>query len=226
MLSQQLGTVLVHSTFSEMSRITAAISLLMNVEALLNLVTTFHANKPASSGFRQTNDGIDNIKSRNNILRVSDRMYSYTQSDRGTVGGPNSHDYNYNALYTSGTIFARWSGDRYDNLAEWVAGKGLDANSLEIDALNEWVDPNNNNYELKPESVLIDYGEILPNFNDLTSAWPYSGIGPDLGAFESTFEDPNAPPQIFNPSPSGKQPTTSWYNRNNYEHYNGQRFKL
>ncbi|MHA1231698.1 MAG: right-handed parallel beta-helix repeat-containing protein [Candidatus Helarchaeota archaeon] len=102
--------------------------------------------------------------SRNNIFT---NYKSGTVYKDNTNSCTNNHDFN---MY-----YGRYRNNCSDNPHE--------KNGIVIKDPKWWdyLDPNNGpgEFALRPDNPGIDAGEIIPNFNDV-----YSGIGPDIGAFE------------------------------------------
>ena len=51
------------------------------------------------------------------------------------------------------------------------------------------MDAANANLRLQNGSASIDKGEVIPGINDASSASPYTGNAPDLGAYEHGGKD-------------------------------------
>jgi hypothetical protein len=122
--------------------------------------------------------GGSNIVYRNNIILAGgNAFYNIT----------NGIDLDYN-IYTNkpGIYFIdSWQlngANVYSTLAEWQAASGMDANSyyavpqFDTDGLH-----------LLSSSPGVNTGLVLPNFNSVDSAWPYSGNGPEIGLYENYF---------------------------------------
>ena len=75
------------------------------------------------------------------------------------------------------------SGNSYD-MSEWLEYKNAtawDANSPDPQP-PEFVDADNDDFNLGPDSPAIDKGVVIPGFND-----DFQGNAPDIGAFESPY---------------------------------------
>ena len=109
---------------------------------------------------------------RNNIIKATGNAY-YDE------GRTNSYD--YNVLYAPGfTLVGSWNGSaNYSTLTSFRSGT-----SQEMHGIN--ADPRlvGTNRTIDSTSPAHDAGILLPNFNSLDSAWPYSGSAPDIGALE------------------------------------------
>ena len=115
----------------------------------------------------------DMIYARNNIWSGTDyalNNYNETQP----------LDWDYDNLWSSreGTL-VRWNNTSYATLPSFSAATGQE---IHRDSLSPgFKDVGNGDYTLAPLSGLIDRGQVIPGIND-----GYLGLGPDLGAFEST----------------------------------------
>jgi len=133
----------------------------------------------ATNCLKQTNAGLDNVISRNNIYRAGRHCI---ELHRGNLEG-HGHDFDYDALFTSDpSRDIAYIGGNMD--LEDIRGYGWEAHGLGIDATDEFVNAVNGDFRLKAGSLLSDKGEIIIGFNDPNSPWPYSGAAPDLGAIE------------------------------------------
>ena len=75
------------------------------------------------NGYSQTNTGLDNIVSRNNIVRAG----RYVFEMRGA-----NHDFDYDALYTSDpTRFAKWDGSTLPSMELFQSRSGQEAHGFE-----------------------------------------------------------------------------------------------
>ena len=110
----------------------------------------------------------------NNISVSSGSMVGRGKSTAATF------DYNLGVVTTNAPYAYRWNGTtEYNTFAEFRSGTGQEAHGLSAPPL--FVDAS---LRIGPRSPAVDRGVILPNFNTLDSAWPYSGSAPDIGAFE------------------------------------------
>jgi len=109
---------------------------------------------------------------RNNIFKATGNAYYHE-------GRSNSYD--YDLLYAPGFPLVKLWNSAYDypTLAAFQSGTGQELHGLSANPML------NSDKTLQIGSPAIDKGVVLPNFNDASSAWPFAGIAPDLGAFES-----------------------------------------
>ena len=114
------------------------------------------------------------IYARNNIW--SGTEYAVSNANPGQP-----LDVDYDGLWTTlAGELAWWSNlsDRHLNtLAEMRAATGLELHGLSV--APGFVDAGGGDYRLSAASVLIDKGLVIPGIND-----DYSGLKPDIGAFE------------------------------------------
>jgi len=90
-------------------------------------------------------------------------------------------DWDYDNLWSSsGGNLIRWNNTLYANLPSFTAATGQEAHGLSLSP--GFKDAGNGDYTLAPGSGLIDQGQVIPGIND-----GYLGLGPDLGAFESSL---------------------------------------
>lgn len=107
----------------------------------------------------------------NNIFRNRGLMYY-------NVNGNTVTDYN-NYLRLSGSHYARnWGGSSFDNFSQFRTGTGQESHGKEADPLLD------GKLHIARGSPAYDAGVVIPNFNDATSAWPFAGSSPDIGAYE------------------------------------------
>jgi len=116
----------------------------------------------------------------NNIAKSSGTMIDYA---------PATSVFDYNlGVVTSVTYYAYlFNGISYSSFLDFQRGTGQESHSLNVDPL--FFDTT---LRLGATSPAINKGVIIPNFNTLDSAWPYTGSAPDIGAFE--FSQPPAAP--------------------------------
>jgi hypothetical protein len=140
-------------------------------------------------GIAQTNSGLGNIVSRNNII--------YSQWYIFEMGG-SDHDFDYDSLYTTNNTgrFIKWDGGQYGSFSSFQSGTGQELHGILEDT--EFVNPASGNLNLQPTSTCIDAGVILVGFNDANSPWPYSGNAPDIGACEYAGGSPTNHPPVLN----------------------------
>ena len=89
-------------------------------------------------------------------------------------------DYNLGVVTTGADYAYQWNGTtNYSTFAAFRIGTGQEPHGLNVAPL--FIDTA---LRIGGTSPALDKGVILPNFNTLDSAWPYSGSAPDIGAFE------------------------------------------
>jgi hypothetical protein len=167
-----------------------------------NYHNTFYTTQ-ADDGFRQTNDGLENVISRNNIIHTGRYAIEFKTGSGEGAG----HDFDYDNLYsTDPTRLVYWGGGNYRTLTQFQTNTNpqQELHGMSIDATNEFVDASNGNFQLKSNSQFIDKGEVLVGFNDANSPWPYSGYAPDIGVYEYGSGPPldNTPPYTTGHSPA------------------------
>jgi hypothetical protein len=150
---------------------------------------TYYSTGSNGNGFTQTNSGLGNIVSRNNITYAGRYVYE--------MGGVN--DFDYDNMYTTDTDsagrFVKWNNIQYGSLSSFQNATAQEPHGLSEDT--NFVNAANGNLNLQQTSACIDAGEILPGFNDANSPWPYSGSAPDIGAYEYGSGGPtNSPPVL------------------------------
>ena len=111
----------------------------------------------------------------------------------GYYGSPYSEMDMEQQLQSVGALFAKLDGVQYNSFAELRAGvtgkwANLEAHSIHgepsfVDSTNPVLA--NRDYRLASDSLGIDSAVAIPWFNDSSSAWPFAGTAPDMGAFES-----------------------------------------
>ncbi len=139
-------------------------------------------NGPSQFG---SNSKTNNQVWRNNIVDVGSTALYW----RGPAGNPtNSFDYN---LWQSGSSSQkfRWgesggpnNDGKYPTFEGFQQETGQEKNGIYAAPL--FVDAGSGGFRLQAGSPAIDRGVLLPGFNDANSPWPYTGAGPDIGAFE------------------------------------------
>jgi hypothetical protein len=156
-----------------------------------------------TTAFCQTNEGLDNLIAKNNIICAGRYTVELYDKDK------RNYVFDYNAHHGSDpTRFVKWQ-DNKDSYTTFSAFQTLqqEANGHGIDAATEWVDLEKFNFRLKPTSVLIDSGVVIPGFNDPASAWAFKGDKPDLGAFEAPNKREVPPePIVAEPSAPAAEP--------------------
>ncbi len=119
----------------------------------------------------------------NNIAVSSGSMIGRGASATATF------DYNLGLVTTNASYAYRWKGTtEYDSFAAFRNGTGQEAHGLNV--APRFLDTG---LRIGATSPAVDRGVILPNFNTLDSAWPYSGAAPDIGAFEVETSPARAP---------------------------------
>jgi hypothetical protein len=113
------------------------------------------------------------LYARNNIWSATGyALYDYNTSQ--------PLDWDYDNFWTSsGGNLIRWNNTLYANLPSFTAATGQEAHGLSFSP--GFKDAGNGDYTLAPGSGLIDRGQLIPGIND-----GYLGLGPDLGAFETS----------------------------------------
>lgn len=140
----------------------------------------------AGNGLSQTNDGLANTFSRNNIVYCTRYVMEITTNDpEGRFGL--SNDWDYDLLYTTrqhgSGAFGKWQGAGINDLADLQNRFGRELHGISVPDIG-FAAPENGDFELMSGSPAIDKGEVLVQFNDENSPWPFSGSAPDLGAME------------------------------------------
>ena len=133
-----------------------------------------------NSGFATYgSDGIiGNAVFRNNILESVGGSEYVIEEGYGSLG---LMDFDYNSLYSSRDTCVKWMNTQM-TWDDWRANFGQEAHG--IFGPENFVNAAAGNLHLQGDSAGIDKGVILPGFNDPNSLWPYSGGGPDMGAYE------------------------------------------
>ena len=138
---------------------------------------TFH-NDQATNCMKQTNGGLDNVVSRNNIYysgRHCIEMFSGNMTGHG-------HDFDYDYLWTTdsgrGILYSGGNAGLED-----IQGYGWETNGISTRDPG-LVDPAGEDFNLTLGSVCIDAGVAIQGFNDADSPWPSVGPAPDIGAYE------------------------------------------
>ena len=138
----------------------------------------FHNSMDASAGgtgwaaFEMAGGGDGPFVVMNNAIKTSASMSEHAPAgtifdyDIGTDGSSLAYKWNDQTDYATFATFRTGTGQE---------AHGYNADPLFADALEH----------LQAASTAIDKGVVLPNFNDSTSAWPYAGSAPDIGAYET-----------------------------------------
>lgn len=89
-------------------------------------------------------------------------------------------DYNIYTNRGGSTLFRLWDNTTdYATIALFRAGTGQETHGFNTDPLL------NSDFTVATNSVAVNGGVVINNFNDSNSKWPYQGSAPDIGAFES-----------------------------------------
>lgn len=130
-------------------------------------------------GVKQTNPELDGVVSRNNIYYTGRYIFEFLTS------GTSDMDCDYDYMYTTdGSRFVKFDNGTYATYALFVAAyPAQEANAI-VSADPGFTDNSTNDFTLVSDSVCLNVGEVLVGFNDENSPWPYSGVAPDLGAYE------------------------------------------
>ncbi len=107
----------------------------------------------------------------NNATVVEAMMFEATPNGAVTT--------DYNCGIVHGTYASSWNNSTTYNTFTDFRGTGQEAHG--INANPGFID---SALHIGATSPCVDKGVVLPNFNSLDSAWPYSGTAPDMGAFE------------------------------------------
>ncbi|MFN7976420.1 MAG: PKD domain-containing protein, partial [Acidobacteriota bacterium] len=120
------------------------------------------------------------VTTRDNIFSANDYGYRYDNTANDPV------DFDWDLIYTSTpNHFANVQGTRYDTLALFQTGTGLELQG--ISAPPQFQNPAAGDYTLAAGSPAIDRGTPIPGIDD-----GFVGTAPDLGAFERGSGAPNA----------------------------------
>jgi len=168
--------------------------------------------------FSQTDPGLSNIISRNNVYRSGRYIIEFTSTPA------DGFDLNYYLMCTAyPTRYIKWENAKVDDLFAFRMSTGLAKNSNSTNPDLEFQDTDGSGFKLVPGSFLIDKGQVLLGFNDKNSAWPFVNRAPDMGAWEDQVSQPVPPlPPVPPPAPTGTSlpsgaalPTGAPTNQNN-----------
>jgi len=97
------------------------------------------------------------------------------------IGGGTNLIFDYNDIYTSGSILGTWAGANCANLSEWQSTSGQDANSISVnpDFLSN---DDLHTYSLNINNKAVSLSEITTDIDDETR----DASNPDIGADEFT----------------------------------------
>ncbi len=155
-----------------------------------------------------------NVTLRNNIFQGNGLSVEETQT------GSTGQDWNYDNWYTTLTAaHFKWEKINYSNVSNLCKGVGLECNGHESPP--GLANPGGGDLSLLQSSPNVDRGALIPGIND-----GFSGIAPDIGAFESAFGVPTpvvtvmptvviSPPVVSNILRADPSPTTA-----NLVHFN------
>ena len=149
---------------------------------------TYYTSR-GGDGYKQTNSGLGNIVSRNNIVYAGRYVFEFGGVTNATM------DFDYDSIYTtSSDRFVKW-GSTYRTLSAFQSAQNQELNAVSVSD-NRFVDEDSGDLHLDADSPCIDAGVVIPGFNDENSPWPYSGNAPDIGAYESGYSggSGNTPP--------------------------------
>jgi hypothetical protein len=125
------------------------------------------------------------ITALNNILKLGGNSIAYGKAS-------DVFDYNlYRNTNPTPVNFGRqWGGNTtYATFAAFQSGTGQEAHGVcgsNSGQCSRGAEPGfDNTMHLGRSSTAVDRGVVIANFNDASSAWPFSGGAPDLGAFEA-----------------------------------------
>ena len=125
---------------------------------------------------------VHNVTLRNNIFQGNG--YSVEETQIGSTG----QDWNYNNWNTTrATQRFKWENVEYPSIAQLCKATGLECNGHEEPP--GLANPAGGNLTLQPNSPNIDRGIAIQGIND-----SFSGVAPDIGAFESNQGGPTATP--------------------------------
>jgi hypothetical protein len=152
-----------------------------------------------------SDDGWQNTLLRNNIILGT----RYVFEEYGLVAG-SIDDWDYDALGTTGSPFAKWDNVRYANLESLRQASGIEAHAVAItledlveamlpDDYAEGVVSGSFDLQLKAGTDAINAGQVLTNIND-----PFVSDGqPDCGAYEYGQPLPQYGPRTGRDDPDG-----------------------
>jgi hypothetical protein len=143
-----------------------------------------------ADGFKQTDWGVGNIVSRNNIVHSGRYVIECNTGNATTL------DFDYDNFYTTdATRFIECFG-RWMNITDFASSTGNETHGISV-ADNKFVNAAGGDFHLQSGSPDVDKGVILVGFNDANSPWPYCGTAPDLGAYEyASGSTGNNPPPL------------------------------
>lgn len=117
---------------------------------------------------------LSQLVSRNNIW-VGDNRVALSIRTKQLI------DFDFDALWSGNYhSIGEWpeKGNRYSTLGDFSFATGLENHGINANPF--FIDLQQGNYRLSPDSLLIDAGLFIPGINDT-----YTGLAPDIGAFEA-----------------------------------------
>jgi hypothetical protein len=139
---------------------------------------------------------IHNVKMRNNIFQSSG--YSIYEVPTGSTGNDWNQDNWYTSRGAAGPHF-KWENVNYNTIFALCTTSGLECNGYEN--IPGFTNPLSGDFTLLSFSPNIDRGVLVPGIND-----NFIGNGPDVGAYESSF---NAPPIVLSSVRVDPNPTNA-----------------
>jgi len=144
----------------------------------------FHNTSYANAGFDAIGRGFDRITwdllhTRNNLF-YSRRARAFDVDLSNNAGGPTSMDYD-NYFAERGPTMGTWNAEAVKDIAELAEASGQEQHGLSEDP--QFVDPEKEDFRLRPDSPIIDRGVVVPGINDC-GPHKYKGKAPDIGAIE------------------------------------------
>ncbi|OGO22613.1 MAG: hypothetical protein A2144_13990, partial [Chloroflexi bacterium RBG_16_50_9] len=142
---------------------------------------TYYATQEAD-GYKQTDYGVGNIVSRNNIIHAGRKVIEANT----VLPDVRAFDFDYDNLYTTYGTFAEYycptSKEGASTLSQFQS-IGIEVHGISV-ADSKFANIAGGNFRLQSTSPNIDKGMMLTGFNDANSPWPYRGSAPDIGAYE------------------------------------------
>ena len=132
---------------------------------------TYYTDIANSPGFLFKNySNWNNVISRNNIYTGT----TYALENWSTT---NPVDFDYDNLYTTGTVPVRWAGVNYSSLSAFYTATTQEQHGVSYSP--GFVNIPGADYRIAASSMLVDRGVVIPGFND-----GFYSAGPDIGAYE------------------------------------------
>jgi parallel beta-helix repeat protein len=169
-----------------------------NTQVLHNTIVDAGGHSAISvAGVPRTGCTLKNNSVRNNIIFGSTCVFDLlVPGDNGSDTAGNTSDFNC-VFRTSGSLHMNSSGKDYWTLESWVAGTGLDSNS--INSNPEFVLANGDDFSTSPGSPVVDRGVDAGITEDCRGLPRPQGGEVDMGAFETSWRDcipPSAPQNL------------------------------